>query len=81
MKDIARDSTYLCDVNDGSVGRPDKHRSVVIDVYDCNDQVCGAPQRRTPLIRRHNSQVESFRRLEQTARAHQPRIGIQGERF
>lgn len=76
-----RDSTYLCDVNDGSVGGPYKHRSVVIDVYDGNDQICSSPQRRTPLICSYNCQVESFRRLEQTARAHQPSIGIQDEGF
>lgn len=76
-----RDSTYLCDVKDGSIGGPDKYRSVVIDVYDCNDEVCSTPQRRTSLIRSHDCQVESFRRLEQTARAHQPSIGIQAECF
>lgn len=76
-----RGGSYLCDVNDGSIGRPDEHWSVVINVYDCDDQVCGAPQRRTPLVCSHNSQVESFRGLKETARTHQPRVWIQGERF
>lgn len=58
--DAGRGSPYLCDVNDGSVGGPDKHGPVVVDVDDCNDQVCGAPQRGTALIRGHHRQVESL---------------------
>lgn len=77
--DTYRECSYLRDVNDGSVGGPDEHWSVVINVYDCNDQVCSAPQGRTPLVCSHNSQVETFRRLKQTARSHQPSVWIQRE--
>lgn len=67
-------------MNDGSVGGPDKHWPVVIDVYDHNEQVCSAPQGGAPLICSHHRQVETLRRLEQAARADQPRVWIQGER-
>ncbi len=68
-------------MNDGSIGGPDEHWSVVINVYDCDDQVCGAPHGRTPLVCGNHSEVETFRRLKQTARTHQPGVWIQGERI
>lgn len=30
-------------MDDSSIGRPNKHRSVVIDIYDYDDQVRCAP--------------------------------------
>lgn len=72
---------YLCDMNDGPIGRPDKQRAVVIDVYDRNDKVGGAPQRRTALVCSHHCQVEMFRGLKQAARTNQPCVWIQGERI
>lgn len=66
-------------MDDGSIGWPDKHRSVVIDVYDCDDQVRSSPQGRTPLVGGHHSQVETFRRLKQTPGTHQSRVWIQGK--
>lgn len=29
-------------MNDGPIGRPDEHWPIVINIYDCNDQVCSA---------------------------------------
>lgn len=66
-------------MDDGSIGWPNKHRSVVIDVYDCDDQVRCAPKGGTPLVCSHHSQVETFRRLKQTSRSHQSCVWIQGE--
>ena len=68
-------------MNNGSICRPDEHWSVVIYIYDRNDQICSAPQWRTPLVCSHHSQVETFRGLKPTARTHQPCVWIQGERI
>lgn len=66
-------------MNDGAIGGSDKHGSVVINVYDCDDEICSPPEGWAALVSSHYSQVETLRRLKQTARSHQPRIWIQGE--
>lgn len=66
-------------MDDGSVGRPHKHWSVVVDVYDGDDQVCGSPQWRTALVCGHHGQVEALRGLKLAPRLHQACVWIQGE--
>lgn len=64
-------------MDDGPISRSDKYRSVIIDIYDGDDEVSGAPQWRTSLVCCHDSEVEAFRGLKQTARTHQPCVWIQ----
>lgn len=66
-------------MNDGAIGGSDKHWSVVINVYDCDDEICSSPQGWAALVSSDYCQVETLRGLKQTARSHQPRIWIQGE--
>lgn len=66
-------------MNYGAIGGSDKHWPVVINVYNCDDEICGSPEWWAALVSSDYSQVETLRRLKQTARSHQPRIWIQGE--
>lgn len=66
-------------MNDGAIGGSDKHWPVVINVYNCDDEIGSPPEWWSALVSGDYSQVETLRRLKQTARSHQPGIGIQGE--
>lgn len=70
---------YLRDVNDGAIGGSDKHWPVVINVYDCDNEIRSSPEGWATLVGGDDGQVEPLRRLKQTARSYQPRVWIQGE--
>lgn len=51
-------------MNNRPVGGPHKHRSVVVDIYDCDDEGRSAPQLRLALVFRYHSQVKTLRRQQ-----------------